>query len=55
VAEPVDGRTEFSGRLAAVSPAALTLEDPVGARREIPRRLVTKTRLELVAFGRVKR
>jgi ribosome maturation factor RimP len=55
VAEPVDGRTEFSGRLTAVSPAALTLEETAGTRREVPRRLVTKTRLELVAFGRVKR
>jgi hypothetical protein len=27
----------------------------VGTRREIPRRLVTKARLEVVAFGRVKR
>jgi hypothetical protein len=27
----------------------------VGMRREIPRRLVTKARLEVVAFGRVKR
>ena len=38
-----------------VSPGALTLEETVGARREIPRRLVTKARLEVVAFGRVKR
>lgn len=55
VAEPVEGRTEFSGRLLAVSPTALTLEETVGARREVPRRLVTKTRLELLAFGRAKR
>jgi ribosome maturation factor RimP len=55
VAEPVEGRTEFSGRLLAVSPATLTLEEPVGARHELPRRLVTKARLEVVAFGRVKR
>jgi ribosome maturation factor RimP len=54
VGEPVDGRTEFSGRLLAVSPTALTLEETVGTRREVPRRLVTKTRLEL-EFGRAKR
>lgn len=55
VAEAVEGRTEFSGRLLAVSPATLTLEESVGIRRELPRRLVTKARLEVVAFGRVKR
>jgi ribosome maturation factor RimP len=55
VAEPVEGRTEFSGKLVAVSPGALTLEEAVGMRRELPRRLVTKARLEVVAFGRVKR
>jgi ribosome maturation factor RimP len=55
VAEPVEGRTEFSGRLLAVSPATLTVEEPVGIRHELPRRLVTKARLEVVAFGRVKR
>jgi len=55
VAEPVEGRTEFSGKLVAVSPGALTLEEAVGMQRELPRRLVTKARLEVVAFGRVKR
>jgi ribosome maturation factor RimP len=55
VAEPMDGRTEFSGKLLAVSPGTLTLEETMGTRREIPRRLVTKARLEVVAFGRVKR
>jgi ribosome maturation factor RimP len=55
VAEPVEGRTEFSGRLLVVSPATLTLEESVGIRHELPRRLVTKARLEVVAFGRVKR
>ena len=54
VGEPVKGRTEFSGRLLAVSPSALTLEEAVGMRCEVPRRLVTKARLEL-AFGRAKR
>ena len=54
VGEPVEGRTEFSGRLLAVSPSALTLEEAVGMRCEVPRRLVTKARLEL-AFGRAKR
>lgn len=55
VSEPVDGRLEFSGRLAEVSTAVLTLEEMPGARREIPRRLVTKAKLELTAFGRTKR
>jgi ribosome maturation factor RimP len=54
VEAPVDGRTEFAGRLLAVSPTALTLEETEGGPREIPRGLVTKTRLEL-AFGRTKR
>ncbi len=54
VVEPVDGRTEFSGRLLAVSPGALTLQEAVGTRLEVPRRLVTKARLQL-AFGRAKR
>ncbi|HME92651.1 MAG TPA: ribosome maturation factor RimP [Methylomirabilota bacterium] len=55
VSEPVDGRMEFSGRLAEVSTAVLMLEEMPGARREIPRRLVTKVKLELTAFGRAKR
>ncbi|HKW91145.1 MAG TPA: ribosome maturation factor RimP [Methylomirabilota bacterium] len=54
VLEAVDGRTEFSGRLLAVSPGALTLQEVVGTQREVPRRLVTKARLEL-AFGRAKK
>jgi ribosome maturation factor RimP len=73
--EPVDGRTEFSGRLLEVSPTALTLEESVGSesvgsesvgsesvgsegvglRREVPRRLMTKARLEVALFGRAKR
>ena len=55
VSEPVDGRLEFSGRLADVSTVVLTLEETPGTRWEVPRRLVTKTRLELTAFGRTKR
>ena len=54
VGEPVDGRTEFSGRLVEVSPAALMLEEGAGTRCEVPRRLVTKARLQLQAFGRTK-
>lgn len=54
VGEPVDGRTEFTGRLLEVSPTALMLEEEVGTRREVPRRLVTKARLQLQAFGRTK-
>jgi hypothetical protein len=30
------------------------LEEEVGTRREVPRRLVTKARLQLQAFGRTK-
>jgi len=37
-----------------VSPAALMLEEGAGTRREVPRRLVTKARLQLQAFGRTK-
>ncbi len=60
VGEPVDGRTEFSGRLLAVSPTALILEEGVGSegaglRREVPRGAVTKARLEVALFGRAKR
>lgn len=60
IGEPVDGRTEFSGRLLAVSSTALILEEGVGSegvglRREVPRRLVTKARLEVALFGRAKR
>jgi ribosome maturation factor RimP len=57
VAEPVEGRTEFSGRLLSVSPTALVLEEQAGAeavQREVPRRVVTKARLQ-VSFGRAKR
>jgi ribosome maturation factor RimP len=54
VGEPVDGRTEFAERLMDVSPAALMLEEGAGTRREVPRRLVTKARLQLQAFGRTK-
>jgi ribosome maturation factor RimP len=54
VGEPVDGRTEFTGRLLEVSPTALMLEEEEGTRREVPRRLVTKARLQLQAFGRTK-
>ncbi len=53
VREPVQGRTEFSGRLLAVSPTALTLEGPEGRTQDVPRALVTRARL-LLAFGRPK-
>jgi ribosome maturation factor RimP len=55
VTEPVEGRLEFSGKLLAVSPTELTVEEPEGRRCEIPRRLVTKARLEVMLFGRAKR
>jgi ribosome maturation factor RimP len=54
VGEAVDGRTEFTGRLVEVSSTALMLEEEVGTRREVPRRLVTKARLQMQAFGRAK-
>ena len=54
VGEPLDGQTEFAGRLLEVSPSALMLEEGAGTRREVPRRLVTKARLQLQAFGRTK-
>jgi hypothetical protein len=43
-----------------VSPTALILEEGVGSegaglRREVPRRVLTKARLEVALFGRAKR
>src|SRR5712692_2201174 len=46
VREPVDSRTEFVGRLAAVTGRHLTLAVDGGATREVPRQLVTKARLD---------
>jgi ribosome maturation factor RimP len=51
VREPVRGRTEFTGRLVAVSATALTIEGPAEAVQEVPRALVTKARL-VPALGR---
>ncbi len=53
VREPVEGRTEFAGRLLAVSAATLELEGPEGRTDEVPRALVTKARL-VPAFDRAK-
>ena len=53
VREPVNGRTEFSGRLSGVSATALELEGPEGRTQEVPRALVTKARLVPV-FDRSK-
>lgn len=44
--EPQDGRTEFSGRLQAVTEEILILEEAGGRVRELPRSRVTKARLE---------
>lgn len=52
VREPVDGRTEFSGRLVGFTSDRVTLAAE-GDTCELPRQLVTKTRLEL-AFPRRK-
>ena len=46
VRQSVDGRVEFSGRLAAASATMLILEEPDGRRQEVPRELVSKARLE---------
>ncbi|MBI2469165.1 MAG: ribosome maturation factor RimP [Candidatus Rokubacteria bacterium] len=48
--EPVDGRRELEGRLAEVGEESLTLAEPDG-RREIPRALVAKMRLEVDLRG----
>lgn len=48
--EPVDGLREMVGRLVAVDADALTLAVPAGAH-SVPRRLVTKARLELEPRG----
>ncbi len=46
VREPQDGRTEFSGRLQAVTEQTLILEEAGGPVRELSRSRVTKARLE---------
>jgi ribosome maturation factor RimP len=43
--EPVDGQREFIGRLLELGEAFLTLADAAG-RRQVPRALLTKVRLE---------
>ena len=53
VREPLDGRTELSGRLLAVTAEAVTLEGLDGGRQEVPRSQVTKARL-LPPFDRPK-
>jgi ribosome maturation factor RimP len=45
VSEPVDGRTEFTGRLAEVTESVVRLEGMDG-EAALPRRGVTKARLE---------
>ena len=52
--EPLDGRREFSGRLVAVSGTELSWRSRTDGRREVPRALVTKARLDL-AFVRPRR
>jgi ribosome maturation factor RimP len=47
LAEAVEGWWEFAGRLALVGATELRLEETSGQVREIPRRLVTRARLEL--------
>lgn len=46
VSEPLDGRTEFVGRLALVGLAHVRLEGADGMPAELERRRVTKARLE---------
>ena len=43
--EPIDGRREFVGRLVEVGEAFLTLAE-AASRRQVPRALLTKVRLE---------
>ncbi|MFQ5830319.1 MAG: ribosome maturation factor RimP [Candidatus Methylomirabilia bacterium] len=45
--EPLDGQTECSGRLQAVTEEALIVEEPGGRALELPRTRVAKARLEL--------
>ena len=47
VAGALEGRTEFTGRLAKVTDARVTLEGDDGRQRELERREVTRARLEL--------
>ena len=53
VREPMEGRTELSGRLVAFTAQTLALEGPDGGTQEVPRALVTKARL-LPPFDRPK-
>jgi ribosome maturation factor RimP len=52
VREPMEGRTEFSGRLVAATPTTLEFEAD-GGTQAVPRSLVTKARLVL-PFDRPK-
>lgn len=52
VREAVEGRTEFSGRLLSWSAERVTLAGSEGQTSDVPRRLVTKARLEPSLFGR---
>ncbi len=49
--DPLDGRRELAGRLVAVTATELTLAEPDGRMREVPRSLVSRARLDF-AFGR---
>jgi ribosome maturation factor RimP len=46
VSQAVDGRTEFTGQLRRVTDDLISLEGSGGHLHELPRRLVTKARLE---------
>lgn len=48
--EPVDGQREFVGRLEEVGEGFLTLAEAAG-RRQVPRALLTKVRLEVERKG----
>ncbi|MBI2199426.1 MAG: ribosome maturation factor RimP [Candidatus Rokubacteria bacterium] len=52
VREPVGGRTEFCGRLVAVTAGEVIVEDAQGETSMLPRHLVTKARLVPVSAGR---
>ena len=52
VREPVDGRREVLGVLSAVTPESLTVTEAGGEARAVPRRLLSKARLEPALFKR---
>jgi ribosome maturation factor RimP len=50
VREPLDGRRELTGVLVAVTPESLTVEEAGSGPCAVPRRLLSKARLEPAVF-----